>query len=52
MKNNSLKVFDIGARYGVHPSWTVLFNKNQNSEGLQCEGLISYFVFDVDSKEI
>ena len=37
-----LVVFDIGARYGVHPNWTRLFKR----------GLVSYEAFEIDKGEV
>ena len=36
-----ITVFDIGARYGIHETWSSLFKRNQ----------IEYFAFEIDAEE-
>lgn len=50
-----LTVFDIGARYGVHPSWQRLFSResvNKLGQGSGRKSILNYHAFDVDPDEV
>jgi len=50
MESTNLIVFDIGARYGIHPAWLDLYN-HKKTENL-ASGIVDYYAFEVDPYEV